>query len=354
LRAITRRQVPRWAQTSIAVVIYAVVAIQLTWPVATDLDGVIFGGYGDLTGGMANLREMVDGHHNPFGPGRLEDFSAPEGRPIEWTQNLASFASTVVLYGLAVAFGAVAAYSLFTLLGFIASGTAMFLLARRISGSFPVSLLVGWAFAFYPFAVVKAGGHVHFVHGWPFVLILWRMLVLYESPSVRNGVWAGLATVLAIAWSPYFLLIGGIAYATLFAFGIAAPLVRRRLTAVHLKAHLTSAAIVGVFAIGLVLVSVVSARGTGTLEYSLETLNVYSARPYEYLVPPADNPIFGAETGPWLKRHLHTRRDRVAPLAERQDVGRAGSRPRRGCGNRRARLESSPRRHQRPRSPAGL
>jgi hypothetical protein len=302
---VTRRHVPRWTQTLIAVLIYAAVAIQLTWPVATDLDGVIFGGYGDLTGGMANLREMVDGHHNPFGPGRLEDFSAPEGRPVEWTQNAASFASTAVLYGLAVPFGAVAAYSLFTLAGFIASGAAMFLLARRLTGSFAVSLLIGWAFAFYPFAVMKAGGHVHFVHGWPLVLILWRMLALYESPSLRNGVLAGLATVIAIAWSPYFLLIGGVAYAALLAFGIAVPMVRRRLTASHLKAHLTSAAIVGVFASLLAVMSVVSARGTGTLEYGLDALNAYSARPHEYLVPPADNPIFGEHTGPWLERHLH-------------------------------------------------
>jgi len=300
----TRLRVPKPAQTMLAVLVYTAVAIQLTWPVATDPGGVIFGGYGDLTGGMAHLREMVEGHHNPFGPGRLEDFSAPEGRPVEWTQNVASFPSTAALYGLAVAFGAVAAYSLFVLAGFIASGAAMFLLVRRLTGSFAVSLLIGWAFAFYPYAVMKAGGHVHFVHGWPLVLILWRMLVLYESPSVRNGVLAGIATVVALAWSPYFLLIGGVAYAALLAFGIAAPMVRRRLTAGHLKAHLVSAAIVGVFACLLALMSVVSARGTGTLEYGIETLTVYSARPYD-LVPPADNPIFGERTGPWLERHLH-------------------------------------------------
>ncbi len=36
-------------------------------------------GGGDLDGSIAHLRELVDGHHNPFGPGRIGDFNAPDG-----------------------------------------------------------------------------------------------------------------------------------------------------------------------------------------------------------------------------------------------------------------------------------
>jgi hypothetical protein len=295
----------RLAQAVVAVLVYAGLAVQLTWPLATDLDFHIFGAFGDLTGSMATLREMVDGHHNPFAPGRLDDFGAPDGRPIEWTQNLASFPSTALLYVLGMAFGAVPAYGLFMLLGFVASGTAMFLLVRRLTGNFFISLLIGWAFAFYPFAVVKAGGHVHFTHGWPFVLIFWRMLVLYEAPSVRNGVLCGIATVIALAWSPYYLLVGGVTYAALFFAGTVVPLIRRRQARAHLKAQLVGAAIVVAFTIALVLLSIASARGTGTEENTLQALYTYSARPFEYLVPPAGNPIFGEHTGPWLEKHIH-------------------------------------------------
>jgi hypothetical protein len=300
------------AQTLLATLVYTILAIQVTWPLATDLDFRIFGAFGDLTGSMATMRAYVDGHHNPFLPGHLPEFSAPDGRPIEWTQNVASFSSTGLLYLLTMAFGVVPAYGLFVLLGFVASGAAMFLLVRRtIGASFWVSLLIGWAFAFYPFAVIKAGGHVHFTHGWPFVLIFWRMFVLYESPTVRNGVLAGLATVLAISWSPYFLLIGGVAYAALFVAGIVVPLVRarghalREAVAAPFKAQGIGAAIVLAFAVALVGVTILSSRGTGTVSHSLDALYVYSARPFEYLVPPAGNWIVGDETGPWLADHLH-------------------------------------------------
>ena len=289
----------------IATLVYAAVAIQLSWPLVTDLNSIIFGAFGDLTGGMAIMRETVEGHHNPFLPGTLHDLSAPEGRPIEWTQNIAAFSSTSVLYLMTAVFGVVPAFSLFTLSGFVASGTAMFLLARRITGNFFVSLLIGWAFAFYPFPVVKAGGHVHFVHGWPLVLIFWRMLVLHESPTRRNGVLAGLATVIALSWSQYYLLIGGVAFAALFAVGVVAPAIRRRLVAGTVSAHLVAAGIVSAFAAGLVLLAVASGRGTGTEAQTLQALYTYSARPFEYLVPPGGNAIVGDETGPWLQRHIH-------------------------------------------------
>jgi hypothetical protein len=287
------------------VLVYSAAVIQLTWPLVKDLDFIIFGAFGDLTGGMATLRELVEGHHNPFAPGHLADFSAPDGRPIEWTQNTAAFSSTSILYVLARIFGAVPASSLFMLAGFVASGTAMFLLVRRLTGNFFLSLLIGWAFAFYPFPVVKAGGHIHFTHGWPFVLIFWRMLVLYETPSLRNAVIGGLAIVVALSWSPYYLLIGGVMYAALLAVGIALPLLRRHDVARHLRAQLACAGIVCVFAGLLVLISAASARGTGVDEHTLQALITYSARPFEYLVPPAGNAIFGDQTGPWLVRHIH-------------------------------------------------
>jgi hypothetical protein len=296
---------PRPVQAALATLVYAAVAIQLSWPLITDLDTRIFGAFGDLTGGIAVMREMVDGHHNPFLPGTLHDFSAPEGRPIEWTQNLASFSSTSVLYLLTLLFGAVPAFSLFMLGGFVASGTAMFLLVRRLTGNFAISLLVGWAFAFYPFPVVKAGGHIHFVHGWPLVLVLWRMIVLHETPSRRNAVFAGLATVLALSWSQYYLLVGGVAFGALLVFSLASAAIRRRDFRPQLRAQLLAGGIVALFAVALAALAVGSGRGTGTEAQTLDALNAYSARPFEYVVPPNGNALVGDRTGPWLQDHIH-------------------------------------------------
>jgi hypothetical protein len=293
-----------WVGTAIAVGLYTTLAITLTWPLVKDLDNTIFGAFGDLTGSIASVRELVQGHHFPFAPGTLPDFSAPDGRPIDWTQNTAAFPSTIVLYVLTAMFGAVAAFGLFVLFGLVASGTAMFLLVRKLTGHLGTSLLIGWAYAFYPFAVVKAAGHVHFVHGWAFVLVLWRMLVLFERPTVRNGVIAGLATVLALAWSQYFLLIGGIQFATLLCFGVARTVWRKELRN-GAKGYVTAAAIVTLFALALVTIASFSERGTGIAGHSIDEVIAFSARPLEYVVPPAGNSIVGDKTGPWLQKRLH-------------------------------------------------
>ncbi len=62
----------------------------------------------------------------------------------------------------------------------------MFLFVRRLTGHLWISLLAGWAFAFYPFAVVTAE-HPAFVHGWPFVLLAWRVLEIWGSPPLGMG-----------------------------------------------------------------------------------------------------------------------------------------------------------------------
>jgi hypothetical protein len=306
----TARAARRLARASapvlLAVALYTVLAVDLTWPLAEDLNGTIFGSYGDLTGSIGALRELVQDGDNPFLPGTVEGFAAPDGRPIEWPLNISQFSSLSLLYALAAAFGATAAFGLFALLGFVASGTAMFLLARRLTGDLFVSLLMGLAFAFYPFAVVKAGGHTHFVHGWPFVLILWRMLVVYERASVRNGLLAGLAAVVALSWSPYFLLIGGVQYATLAAVGVGLAILRRDSgVRSQVAAQLAGIGVVVCFALALVSLASASSRGTGVGVRTLDEAIAFAARPLEYVVPPSGNELFGAETGPWLQKRLH-------------------------------------------------
>ena len=202
--------------------VYALFTVFLTWPLLPHLGSAAYLDQtsphgGDLSGSIAQLRELVDGRHNPFAPGRQHDFDAPSGLGIRWALNLASFSSNGLLYLLALAFGATVAYGVFTVLGYAASGLAMFLLVRHLTRDSWIALVCGWAFAFYPFVVVT-GEHPQFVHGWVFVVMFWRFLRLYEEPSMRNGVWAGLASILALSWTQQFILIGGIALESEHAF----------------------------------------------------------------------------------------------------------------------------------------
>jgi hypothetical protein len=283
---------------------YLGVAVYLTWPLVTDLGGSVYlfqsvfsSGGGDLTGSIAHLRELIEGHHNPFAPGRVEDFNAPDGLEIRWALNLANFPSVILLYLMALLVGPTAAHGIFILLGYAVSGLAMFLFVRRITAHVWISLLAGWAFAFYPFAVVTTE-HPGFVHGWPFVLIAWRVLEVWEKPTLVNGLWAGAAFVLAVSWTPHYFVLGGVIYGVLTVAALAGA-ARRSMLKRHLAAHAGGAGIALGFV--LVLTALVNMSHSGeTLPVSaLLDVTQTSAHPLMYLIPSAHT-FVGEWTRPLL------------------------------------------------------
>jgi hypothetical protein len=291
---------------ALAVAVFALTALFVVWPLPLHLGSSIYlpptanpEGGGDLPGSIAHLREFAEGHF-PFFPGRIEDFNAPDGLEIRWPLNLASFSSTSVLYLLAVLFGANAAYGLFVIFGYIASGTAMFLLLRSLTGSAWIGVLIGWAFAFYPFAVMKAE-HPHFLHGWVFVLLAWRLFALSERPTVRNGLWAGAAGILAVSWTHYFILLAGVFYAALvftdLLLGSFRGDLRRRLLP-----HAAGAGLVFgfVFLMRQLLLAVQSVPGVGAAN-DLSAVIATAAKPLMFVVP-SGNTFFGRWTQPFLAK----------------------------------------------------
>ena len=297
-RARTRLPVPGQALHVLgAFLVYTFFAVLVTWPLVLHLGSTVYmypsnpPGPADMGGSIAHLRELVQGYHNPFLPGRIHDFNAPDGLPIRWPLYVSSFPSTILLYVTAVLAGATAAYGLFVLLGYIATGLAMFLLIRWLTASTWISLIVGWAFAFFPFMIVN-GEHPHFVHGWVLVVMAWRMLVLIERPTPRNGFFAGAATVLALSWTHYFILLGGVAWAALTATALALALLKRDLGR-NLRAHLPAIGLVAAFLITMRFF-LVSTFAESTLPANpLAEVTAGAAKPLMWLIPSADTAALG-------------------------------------------------------------
>ncbi len=289
----------------LATVFYAGFACYLTWPLVTDLAHSIYGDHGDPYGTMAFYGALAGHHYNPFLPGAISQFSAPEGQAIPWVLDLASAPGVLAIYLLSVLFGATPGYNLYALAGYTLTGVATFLFARRLTSNGWAALIAGWAFAFYPFAVLNGLGHLDNIQGWPFVLAVWRMVELLWHPSRRNGLLAGLAVAFSIWWSPYFILFGGVAYvvATVATLFIAW---RNGGLRVVLGPQVIAALVVLVFAAFLgALATVGAAEGTGVRTHNVEELTVYGARPLEYLIPDAQSPLFRGYTRHYLETHLY-------------------------------------------------
>lgn len=283
---------------------YFALAVYVIWPAPLHLNSQLYGGTGDSFGSLAFLRELVEQDQLPILPGTLHDFAAPDGYSIAWVRSLASAPSQMFLWTLAWVFGPVAGYNLFVLFGYTASGLAAFLLGRKLTGSAGAAFVIGFGLAFLPMSQGKSHGHYELAHTWVFVVMLWRMLELQQKPSNRNGFFAALSVLLALAWTPYFILFGGVMYLTLAIAGLIVG-ARRHEFLTMFKAQLWPAIASLVYLIGFYLAASAASAGQGLRANSDQDLITYSARLYEYFIPWPSSFLFGEETGPWLLEHIH-------------------------------------------------
>ena len=202
------------------------------------------------------------------------------------------------MFTLSLAFGSVAAHGLTTVLGLTLTAFAMFLLLRRITGHFGVALVIGLAFGFWPYTYVIGWTWPPYVHLWVFVLLFWRMLVLSEQPTIRNGLLAGGATAVAMTWIQYNLLIAGVLYATMAAVALVRAWSSRTLRS-QIRAQVAAAAVV------VVSGGCGPGRGgrlglQGLPARAADDAVSASARPLMYLLPGPNHPLFGDSIGDWL------------------------------------------------------
>jgi hypothetical protein len=293
----------RRLQTGIALCAYLAFATYLTWPLAIDLNSRIYGAVGDLTGSMSTYREFVENGALPFVPGTIPDFNAPDGLDVRWTLNLLTLPATATLFGLTAVFGPLPAFGIYTLLGFTLSGVAMFLLVRRLVGHPGVAFVAGFAYAFYPFVVVKAQGHLDFIQGWVLVVPAWRLIELMERPTPRNGLWAGAALLLAFAWTPYHILFAGVIALALGAVALFFAWRRGQL-----RPAVVALAIAGGLALTWPVAMLAVDRTAPQSEvrtHTLEEAVAYSARAAEYVVPTSEHPVVGDAADRYRASHLH-------------------------------------------------
>jgi hypothetical protein len=296
-----------WRLFLVAGIAYLAYALFVSWPLATNLSGQLSAPsmLEDAAGTASYFADLAVHHLSPFTPGHLAVVNAPQGVPVTWALNLAQAPSYVVIWLLVLAFGPIAGLNVFMLLGFVVSGLTMFAIVHRLFGSRIVALLAGFAFAFYPFAVAGSTVHYVFVHGWPVLLCVWRLIEMVHRPTGRTALLAGLATAFAMWWNPYYELFGGFALATCVivcvTIGHARGKIRNAIRAGAIS-------VLPVAALGVLFLILLKEGGglssVGTSSRPLGQVFVFSAHLREYLLPGPYSILFGNLTGPYLISHL--------------------------------------------------
>ncbi len=272
----------------------------LMWPVVRHLGSAIIGSPGsDSTGSVAffwtlqhesGYHLLGTTHHTlsgaPFG------WDEGNGLNIQWSlPYYPAYLATKL-------FGAVVAYNLVTLAGYVLSGASMYLLVRYLRCSRLVAAWAAVVFIIFPWHFARAE-HASLTH-----LEVLALLVLALIAAVRNPTWirfgfVGAATLACWLTSGYF---GGMAVITVIAFSFGAALTVPRPRALLLAGGAIGAALLasGLVAIG----SYASGANAGAgIQREADALRPYGLRPLELVVPAANHLVFDLDS--FWRRHMH-------------------------------------------------
>lgn len=282
------------------------VSLFVTWPLARELSGQIFGLGGDSFGGMAGFRLWADEiGYRITGVSHIDSWGAPFGFDQGNGVNVQSSFAFLPAYVVTELANEVLAYNLVILTGLTFSGAAMYLLVRRLGCHPAVGAWAGLVYIVFPWHLEKAQGHPSLTHLEGFPLLLLALLAWHARPDVRRALLV--AGAVAILWttSGYFGLMALVALP--LPLGLAAIAhARGRGWDVAIK-RLALAGGGTLLVSGVIYVLASSGAGEDGIApaRTVGELGVYGARWWEYVLPSLHNPRLGDDVDQWLIPRMH-------------------------------------------------
>jgi len=217
------------------------------------------------------------------------------------------FPQALLLRPLASVVGPVLAFNLLSLVSFLLSGTAVYVLLRLLSLEPPVAIVCGLAYMVLPIHAELAQYHLSLSQVEVLPLFLCGLVLFLRRPT------GPAVSLILVAQAAAFLVD---AHYGLFCFGLLVVFLLTRIL-MHVATRQGFRTVVRDTLTGLVLVSLAGVCGLPRLltlnatgaEVSLgkpsSQLVEYSARPWDYILPPAQNPLLGRFSSGFIQSHLH-------------------------------------------------
>ncbi|HVE75632.1 MAG TPA: hypothetical protein VND22_02570 [Actinomycetota bacterium] len=299
-----------WKSKALVVVLFLVAAFIHTAPAITDCNQTIMGGPGDATSGGVWTNWQHDELRSGPWPTVSPYINAPFGEPIWRPLSVSSALIQFPMWAANLFLTPVCSWNVIVFLGFVATGLTMFGLAKWLTGSTAAALFAGYVYAFSPYHVYKAEGHIGYLHSEILVLTIWAALLLWKKPGYRTGALLGLAIGAAFYIDGYYLLMApvgaGALLVSLYLWDVARGRVDRKTAVQSGISILTAGGVAAALSVPLLLLYM---GNKGDIASSLDRprgdLITYSARPHEFVLPPRSHPVFSPLIGDWQDRRLH-------------------------------------------------
>jgi O-antigen/teichoic acid export membrane protein len=274
----------------------------LFWPLVRHLRSTIAGVPGsDATAAVASFWEQKhEGGYHLLGITHHTLSGAPFGWDSTNALNMQTFLAYYPTYLAAQVVGAVTAFNLVTLAGYVLSGVTMYALVRYLGCSRFVAAWAGLVYIVFPWHLARIE-HASLLQLEVLALLVITLVAAARRPSwLRLGA-VGAANLACWLMSGYF---GPMALISTIAFMVGAGLTMPRRHGLLLVAGSTVAAFAaaGIFGIG--------AAGSGTnsgagLNRSVGDLSLFGLRPTELVVPAAHNIVLGTRLDTFWDTHAH-------------------------------------------------
>jgi len=314
LRGLASRR-PRLVEWSLVTALYGLLAVVLTWPVTRFPTTSIYGFGNDNWGGLWNAEYLHDAFWGPEKADFTPQLQAPFGNEIDDRFIQPVDRLFFIVFG-GVGDAGIFAYNLQIFVTFVLAGAFMYALVRYLTGSWPAAVLAGVIFTASPFHLAMAMQYPAMATIQFLPLLVLALVHALRTRRPRDAALAGAA--LALVWissyyygwfAIWFLLA---VFAALGVRGIVRAARARRLaaevreTAGFLVTRLAAA--IGAFLLVTVPLLAPLALKVGsepeTYERAGDDLFFSAVRPWQFFLPPHDNPIFGPMTRDFIQSHL--------------------------------------------------
>ncbi|MBC7235762.1 MAG: hypothetical protein H5T69_07950 [Chloroflexi bacterium] len=291
-----------WAREAGVFLLWALLALTMTWPLPRHLGDAVLGPPGDNLEYVWKMwwfkHSLLERRASPF---FNPDVFYPIGYPLALSET--TLAHTLLGLPLTVLWGETVAYNFVILFSFVLSGYGLYRLLCAL-GARPLAALVGGAaFAFCPYRFAHLGaGHLPLMGtGWvPFLFLALERLA--QAPSWRRGVAVGTFYALTALSSWYYALMFGL-FGALFWLARARPWCTGRLAwQGALAAVLTAFLLIAPAALPMLKLYV---GGQTRYDYSLSYVDRWSASPVDFVYPNAMHSWWGAALTRGYYQNIH-------------------------------------------------
>lgn len=193
-----------------AAVLFALATVLMTWPLARVMDRAV----SDPGDPFINIWILDWDHYATFNaPFSLFHANAfhPARYSLAFSENLYGIAVALIPFRLA-GLSPIAAYNIAILAGFAFSGFAAYLLAHRLTASYPAALAAGVFYAFVPFRFTQLS-HLQHVWGGGMPLLLAALLCYIDRPDWRRAALLGSVFLFNALVNIHWFLFGSLATA---------------------------------------------------------------------------------------------------------------------------------------------